>query len=177
MSEKLIYTIGYGGLKLSDFIDLLKTYSIVNLVDVRRWASSSRNPDFSGSSLETELRKARITYYWFPLLGGYRKFGVDIEDHGIGKCFESNGFRAYATYITRAPVLKPYLDRLVEIASERLTALMCKERCPWLCHRKILSDYLVAKGFRVIHVLDKNRVIEHYLSKCAVIKNNELEYT
>lgn len=176
MTEKLIYTIGYGGLKLNDFIDLLKHYSIASLADVRRWNKSLKNQAFSGSNLERELAREDIAYYWFPVLGGYRKFGIDIDDHGIATCFESPGFRAYATYITRAPIVQPYLNKLVLTASNSLTALMCGERYPWLCHRKILSDYLVAKGFRVIHIIDKNRVIEHALSKCAVIKNNELDY-
>jgi len=44
------------------------------------------------------------------------------------------------------------------------------------CHRKILADYFVAKGFKVLHILDVDKLVEHVLSKCAIVKNGELDY-
>ncbi|MEM1832113.1 MAG: DUF488 family protein [Desulfurococcaceae archaeon] len=173
---KVVYTIGYGGRSIVDFAELLKYFEIEVVVDVRRWNKSIKFPVFSGSNLRTELGRKNIQYIWIPHLGGYRKFGVDVEDVGIASCFKSEGFRAYATYITRCGNVKPYLDKLVEIADRKKVAIMCSEKYPWFCHRKILSDYMVARGFKVLHIIEQNYVVEHELSKCAVIENNELKY-
>ena len=173
---KVVYTIGYGGRDLRELLELLEYYGIKAVIDIRRWTISRRLPEFSNINLAKTLQERGYEYYWLPELGGYRKFNVDVEDYGIARCFKSEGFRAYATYITMKTSVKPHLEKLVEIASSKTTTLLCRERVPWLCHRKILSDYLVARGFRVLHLIEKNRVVEHKLSRCAKIVNSELEY-
>jgi uncharacterized protein (DUF488 family) len=176
MGSKIVYTIGYGGWRLVAFVSVLRDLGVEVVVDVRRWTRSRRLPEYSGENLARALREAGLDYVWIPELGGYRRFGVDVEDYGVARCFESEGFRAYATYITRRGDVKPHLERLVEVASSRVVAVMCRERVPWLCHRKILSDYLVARGFKVLHILGPGRLVEHRLSRCAVVKNGELDY-
>jgi uncharacterized protein (DUF488 family) len=173
---RVVYTVGYGGRSLGELLSILERYGIRAVIDIRRWTTSRRLPEFSGESLSRTLREHGYEYYWIPELGGYRKFGVDVEDYGVARCFEAEGFRAYATYITMNPSVKPYLYKLVEVASLKISTLLCRERVPWLCHRKILADYLLAKGFRVVHVIEEGRVVEHRLSKCARIVSGELEY-
>ncbi|MCI4436827.1 MAG: DUF488 family protein [Ignisphaera sp.] len=172
----IVYTIGYGGRSLEEFLEILRSFNIELVVDVRRWTKSVKLPQFSGESLALALRSNGFDYVWIPELGGYRRFGIDVEDHGIATCFKAQGFRAYATYITMRSDVKPFLQKLLNLVSERLAVIMCRERIPWQCHRKILADYLVAKGFRVLHIIDRSKVIEHRLSKCAEIVNNELVY-
>ncbi|MEM1619019.1 MAG: DUF488 family protein [Desulfurococcaceae archaeon] len=176
MFRLLVYTIGYGGRTLGELIGILRHLGVGVVVDVRRWNTSRRLPEFSGGSLAEALSRVGIKYVWIPELGGYRKFGVDVEDHGVARCFESEGFRAYATYITLNPAVKPYLEKLVKVASSSTSVLLCREKYPWLCHRKILSDYLYAKGFRVLHVIDPENIVEHRLSRCAVVVDGELRY-
>jgi len=173
---RVIYTIGYGGWSIQDFKKVLVKHGVVVLVDIRRWNKSRHLPEYNGLNLASTLRDIGIEYIWIPELGGYRKFGADVEDYGIASCFESSGFRAYATYITKRSDLKPVLNRLVELASSKTIVLMCSERVPWACHRKILADYFVAKGFKVLHILDVDKLVEHVLSKCAIVKNGELDY-
>jgi uncharacterized protein (DUF488 family) len=175
-SSKVIYTIGYGGRALEEFLELLKHFKITTIIDVRRWNTSQRQPEFSGRNLTEVLSRLRIEYHWVPELGGYRRFAVDVEDYGIARCFKAEGFRAYATYITMNSTVKPYLEKLVEIASATTTALLCCERTPWRCHRKILSDYLYARGFAVLHILGKEVVVRHRLSKCGAVIDGELKY-
>lgn len=172
----VIYTIGYGGRTLVEFIELLRGHGIQVLIDIRRWNKSVRNPIYSGENLEKTLSDIGISYYWFTELGGYRRFGVDVDDYGVASCFESEGFRAYATYITRRNDVTPVLERLVDIATRYTSAVMCSERIPWRCHRKILSDYLVVKGFRVYHIIDREQLIEHRLSRCAIVEDGYLRY-
>ncbi|MEM1611979.1 MAG: DUF488 family protein [Desulfurococcaceae archaeon] len=173
---KVVYSVGYGGRSLSELLNLLKYYGIEVVVDVRRWNRSLKVPEFSGNNLESALKKHNVRYYWLPVLGGYRKFGVDVEDLGMAKCFESEGFRAYATYIATKPEVVPFLEKLLELTSNSTSAILCRERYPWLCHRKILSDYLVIKGLKVLHIVERNKLVEHKLSKCAVVDGGELRY-
>jgi uncharacterized protein (DUF488 family) len=74
------------------------------------------------------------------------------------------------------PAVKKHLERLVKVASLKTSTLLCRERVPWLCHRKILADYLLVKGFTVLHIIEENKVVKHKLSKCAVNVNGELRY-
>jgi uncharacterized protein (DUF488 family) len=173
----IVYTIGYDLRGFEEFLDILRAYSIERVIDVRRWVKSRRLPEYSYENLVERLPSNGIDYVWIPELGGYRRFGVDVEDYGIASCFKSEGFRAYATYITMNPSVKPYLEKLVRLASEKKSVIMCREKLPWRCHRKILSDYLLAKGFKVVHIIDRDRVYEHKLHKCAKIIDRELTYT
>ena len=172
----VIYTIGYGGRTLDEFLRLLNEFSVQAVADVRRWNSPRRRQEFSGENLEEELGRVGVKYYWFPRLGGYRKFGVDVEDRGIAGCFESEGFRAYATYITTRSEAQEDLEKLERIARSMATAIMCCERLPWRCHRKILADYFVARGFRALHIVDSREIREHKPSKCAVVSGSSLRY-
>jgi uncharacterized protein (DUF488 family) len=176
VTSKVIYTIGYGGRSLSELLSVLSRFSIKAVIDIRRWTTSRRLPEYSNVSLSSTLREHGYDYYWLPELGGYRRFGVDVEDYGIAKCFKAEGFRAYATYITMNPAVKKHLKRLVKVASLKTSTLLCRERVPWLCHRKILADYLLVKGFTVLHIIEENKVVKHKLSKCAVNVNGELIY-
>jgi len=173
----IVYTIGYGRRSFGEFAEILRRFGILRIVDVRRWAKSVRVPEYSAEHLGRALQSLGVDYHWIPELGGYRRFGVDVEDLGIATCFESPGFRAYATYITVSPAAKPHLNRLVQLVSEKTSAVMCREKLPWMCHRKILADYLTAKGFTVIHIIDADRAIPHRLHECAQVVNGELVYT
>lgn len=171
-----IYTIGHSNRKLEDFLRLLTSYNIDIVVDVRRWPKSSKYPHFNKENLTQELQKAGIQYLWFEVLGGYRKFGKDVNDIKIANCFKSEGFRAYATYMVTSESVKGALNQISSIAKETRIAIMCAEALPWNCHRKIISDWFVSKGFRVLHIINEGKTVEHKLSSCAVIDNSELRY-
>ena len=170
-----VYTLGYGGLGVGDFVKLLLKLGVEVVVDVRRWCTSRRVPEFSGRALQPLLSSSGIRYVWIPELGGYRRFGVDVEDLGIGRCFRSEGFRAYATYVLHSPSARGALARLEEVCRSYRALLLCRERVPARCHRKILSDWLLFKGFRVLHVVPP-RVFEHRFTKCARVVSGELTY-
>ncbi|WP_338598420.1 DUF488 family protein [Sulfolobus tengchongensis] len=169
-----MYTIGHSNRSLEDFLFLLKRYKIEVLIDVRRWPRSSKYPHFNRENLMIELEKEGVEYLWKEELGGYRKFRKDVEDRGIGKCFESEGFRAYATYILENDKAISALKEIEKI--NKVKAIMCAEKLPWNCHRKIISDWYLAKGYEVIHIIENENTIRHKLSKCAMIVDNRLYY-
>jgi len=171
-----VFTIGHSNRSLEQFLSLLNEKGIRVLYDVRSFPTSRFVPHFSKDPLSKAVEAVGITYIWDRRLGGYRRFGRDVEDLGIARCFRSQGFRAYATYLTTNSLAKEAASRLASICAKKVTAIMCKERIPWRCHRKIIADYLIAKGFRVVHVIDHGVEVVHRLSKCARVVNGELRY-
>jgi len=173
---KRVYTIGHSNRSLGEFIALLEGHGIQVVYDVRSFPTSRIVPHFSKSRLSESLRKMGIRYIWDRRLGGYRRFGRDVEDHGIATCFKSQGFRAYATYLVMNQEARHAGEELAAIAEKHLTAIMCRERIPWRCHRKILSDLMLAKGFQVIHIIDERWKAVHKLSRCARVIGGKLTY-
>ena len=174
--ERIIYTIGHSNRKLEDFMRLLKKFKIELLYDVRSFPTSRVAPHFSKDMLSKTLAEAGIEYIWDRRLGGYRKFGKDVKDIGIATCFKSEGFRAYATYLVSCEEALKAVEKLSLLAEKLRTAIMCSERLPWRCHRKILSDLMIAREFKVIHIIDEDWQVRHKLSRCAQVINGVLVY-
>ncbi|MCL7383656.1 MAG: DUF488 family protein [Thaumarchaeota archaeon] len=171
-----VYTLGHSNRDLKEFINIIQDYSIQILFDVRRFPSSRFSPHFSYDNLLKTLRKLSIDYVWIKELGGFRKFGEDVEDIGIGKSIKSEGFRAYATYLAINNGAKQALVKLASIAEQKTTVIMCRERFPWRCHRRFISDYLFSRGFQVIHILEVGREIKHKLPRYACLHDGEVVY-
>ncbi|MEM4665269.1 MAG: DUF488 family protein [Sulfolobales archaeon] len=84
-------------------------------------------------------------------------------------------FRAYATYLLTSEEARRSLERLLELGLRYKIVLLCCEKQPYRCHRKILSDWLVYKGFRVVHLIPPKE-IDHRFTKCARVINGRLTY-
>jgi len=171
-----IYTLGHSNRGLEEFIDIIQHYSIQILLDVRRFPSSRLSPHFSYDNLLKTLRELNIDYVWIKELGGFRKFGEDVEDIGICRSIKSEGFRAYATYLATNNGAKQALAKLASIAEQKITVIMCRERFPWRCHRRFISDYLFSREFQVIHIIDVGREIIHKLPRYACLCDGEVVY-
>ena len=169
----LIYTIGHSNRALGEFLDILKNFNIKLIIDVRRWPSSRKFPYFSKEVLRKELSKHGIFYVWLGYsLGGKRGYVKGAERI---KCFKAEGYRNYAAYMKTEEWIQAF-ELLVMVAKRYISALLCAEKLPWRCHRKLISDALLVKGFNVIHILNKNKVIKHKFTKCARVIGGSLIY-
>jgi uncharacterized protein (DUF488 family) len=66
---------------------------------------------------------------------------------------------------------------LIEIAKNKKVVIICSEKNPYRCHRRIISDYLsLIYNVKVIHIIDKNREEEHKVTKSTKIINNDIIY-
>lgn len=137
-----LYTIGHGRHAFSDFLALLQKHKIEFVCDVRSVARS-RWPQFNGLVLAELLKEHGVGYEHLPETGGKRK--PSPEDLAWG------------------------IERIIEIASEVRTAIMCSESRPLSqhkipranCHRVgMLAPLLKAKGARVIHILPDGETLE-----------------
>ena len=172
INMKVIYTIGHSNREIEEFIGLLKRFNIMVIFDVRRFPTSRKYPQYTKENLRETLQRVGIGYFWMEDLGGYRGRIRGAEKY---KCFRAEGYRNYVAWMQTDAWRKAF-RKLVTIATRRTSAIMCAERIPWRCHRKLISDALLAKGFVVIHIIEANRTYKHKYTKCARIINGKLTY-
>ncbi len=157
-----IWTIGHSTRPSEELIRLLREHGISRLVDIRRFPGSRRQPQYGREALAAALAAAGIGYVHEPGLGGRRR----ALPHSPNGYWRDPGFRGYADYITTTEFAEA-LERLVALASERPTAILCAEAVPWRCHRQLVADALVAAGHEVTHITGPGRTQEHVLNRMA----------
>jgi uncharacterized protein (DUF488 family) len=171
MSPKTIYTIGHSTYPEETFIEMLLSFNIEILADIRNYPGSKRYPQFNKENLEYILPQKNIRYLHFKDLGGRRKPRPD----SINNAWRVEAFKGYADYMGTEEFRKA-IDALQEIAIKNRTAYMCSEAVWWSCHRSLVSDYLKVKGWTVLHIMKRGKADEHPYTKAAKIENGELSY-
>ncbi|HYZ13698.1 MAG TPA: DUF488 domain-containing protein [Actinomycetota bacterium] len=158
----LLYSVGHGRRPVDAFLELVQAPGIRRVVDVRAMPASRRNPHFNKATLDSVLADACIEYVWRGAeLGGLRTPRPDSHHVALW----NDALRGYADH-TETREFADGLDWLLRSADEMPTAFMCAESDWRRCHRRILSDAIVATGGRVVHLLDGGGE-EHVLHSSA----------
>ena len=145
---------------------------MTRLVDVRTVPQSRRNPQFGQASLLASLAERDIEYRHEPALGGFRR----PRPGSVNAGWEQPAFRGYADYMA-TPEFAEGLGRLEALARERPTAIMCAEAQWWRCHRRLISDALLVRGWEVLHLGLGSKPVPHELTPFAVVgPGRELSY-
>lgn len=171
MASKKLWTIGHSTRPIDEFIKLLKGYTIQQLVDVRTIPRSRYNPQFNMESLAKSLKKAKVIYVHMPQLGGLRKAKKDSINAG----WKNASFRGYADYM-QTPEFWTALENLMADGRDRKTAIMCAEAVPWRCHRSLIADALIVKGWTVRHIMSETKADDHRVTSFAVINRDSITY-
>lgn len=171
MANSVLYTIGHSTHSIDEFIALLKAHSIRHLVDVRSIPKSRHVPQFNTDELASSLRAANIEYTHLKSLGGRRSTRKDSINTG----WRNTSFRGYADYMA-TPQFAEGLATLTQIASTTPTAIMCAEAVPWRCHRSLISDAMMLKGWQVRDILTAAPAKEHKLTPFLKVINNQPSY-
>ncbi|MGQ0750530.1 MAG: DUF488 domain-containing protein [Betaproteobacteria bacterium] len=167
-----LHTVGHGNRAAGEFIELLQQAGIRYIVDVRAFPASRRHPHFERSALEGTLHDASIAYTWEgEALGGRRRPSRDSPNVAL----RNASFRAYADHML-LPAFRSALDRVLAAAAKHTVAVMCAERLPWQCHRYLISDSVVARGFPVLHIVSQDTRMPHKLSALARAEGDLLIY-
>lgn len=169
--EGTVFTVGHSTLPIERFLQLLATYRIEQLADVRTVPRSRRNPQFNADALGEALRAAGIVYVPMRELGGLRKPRRDSPNSG----WRNESFRGYADYM-QTEEFADGLARLIELAEERRTAIMCAEAVPWRCHRSLVADALSVRGIGVVEILSETSYREHSLTPFAHVSGTTVTY-
>ncbi|MHB8205234.1 MAG: DUF488 domain-containing protein [Desulfomonilaceae bacterium] len=162
----MLYTIGHSNRSMEEFLALLKGHDIHALADIRSLPGSNKYPHFNSENLANVLPQNGLQYFWLPKLGGLRRSRKDFPS--VNKGLTSRSFRSYADYMATEE-FREGVHELVEIASQSATAYMCAEALYWRCHRRLLSDYLVAHGMDVNHILSLKQVSPHKMTQGSLV--------
>jgi hypothetical protein len=159
-----IYTVGHSTRSAEELEALLREAGIELLVDVRAFPSSRRHPQFNRGELATWLPAAGIAYRHMPALGGRRTPAPGSPNGG----WREAAFQGYADHM-RSPEFGRALSELEAGARQMPTAIMCAEAVWWRCHRRLIADALVARGWRVEHLGVGDVRAAHELPEFAVV--------
>lgn len=170
-SRRTVHTIGHSTRTLQAVIELLRQHSIEVVIDVRRWPASRRLPHFNRAALAAALPLESIAYLWRGDLGGFRKTSPDSPNTG----WRVAAFRAYADFMLQQEFAR-IMNEIEKIAGESRATIMCAEAVPWRCHRQLLADAFVVRGWNVRHIMD-DRCHEHRLTKFAEPLGTQIYYT
>jgi uncharacterized protein (DUF488 family) len=159
-----VLTIGHSTHAADRFAALLRAHRIELLGDVRRHPGSRRHPQFDAHPLSAALEGAGIAYERLgEQLGGRRRPRRDSPNKG----WRAAAFQGYADHM-QTPEFAAGLERLERLARERRTAIMCAEGDWRRCHRRLIADALLMRGWRVVHIRPEGRIEEHGLTPFAV---------
>jgi uncharacterized protein (DUF488 family) len=160
-----IFTIGHGRRPLDELVACLGEAGVETLVDVRRFPGSRRNPQFNQPPLAAALTAEGIVYRHAVELGG-RRAGEPGEER-----FACLG--AFAGYVARMGTPE-WQGALADALQEPTPCLMCAET-PWLrCHRRFISELLVARGHQVVHLLRPGERERHRMHAESELRDGQL---
>lgn len=163
-------TVGHGTLSEAAFSALLANAGVHEIVDVRSFPGSRRNPQFGAEELARWLPEHNIGYRWMRDLGGRRKPVSPSRHVGL----RHPAFRAYADYMDTPP-FKAAVIKLAAGADD--CAVMCSESVWWRCHRRLLADHLtLLEGLEVTHLMHDGRRMPHALTDAVRRHGNRLTY-
>lgn len=167
-----IYTIGHSTHSLDEFLNMLRSFDIKILADIRSLPGSRRFPQFDMENIKRSLKETGIQYIHLADLGGRRKMKKDSKNNR----WNNDSFRGYADHM-ETKEFENAIVKLENIALEQPTAYMCSEAVWWRCHRSMVSDYLKAKGWAVLHIMATAKVQEHkYTSPARIVDGNVFYY-
>ena len=166
-----VWTLGHSTRPIDEFIGLLRAHQISLLIDVRTVPRSRYNPQFNTDTLAQSLRDAGLRYRHLSALGGLRKPKKDSINDG----WHNASFRGYADYMQTDEFLNA-LDVLMTESRLQPTAIMCAEAVPWRCHRSLIADALVIRGWDSRHIMSETKADPHQLTSFAHLEKGSLTY-
>ncbi|HEV2577372.1 MAG TPA: DUF488 domain-containing protein [Acidobacteriaceae bacterium] len=164
------FTVGHSNRSLEEFVELLRSAEIELLADIRKFPRSRTNPQFNQETLAEELPRCGISYELMGVLGG-RRGTVKSVPPDVNGLWRNVSFHNYADYALSAE-FSAGLRHLLDMGHERRCATMCSEAVWWRCHRRIVTDYLIASGETVFHIMGLGRFERARLTQGAVVRED-----
>ncbi len=161
-----IYTIGFGSRRVDQLVSILQEYNIRVLVDVRL-ALTAESRDVLRQALEEE----DIEYHW----AGRQLGGDRVSRPGSINTALDDELRGFADYMASQD-FQIGLRQMIGVAGKRPAVMLFATRLPDNCHRRLIADALMMKGFSVMHILDEAQSKLHELSPTLRRESTELVY-
>lgn len=169
------YTIGHSTRTIETLLDLLRAAQVTIVADIRSMPRSRTNPQYNQDVLPDTLAAFQIGYEHIAELGGLRGKAKSVES-AVNSFWKNRSFHNYADYALSAS-FRTGLDQLIALGRARRCVMMCSEAVWWRCHRRIVTDHLIARGESVIHLMGKDKAEPAKLTASACIhKNGRVTY-
>ncbi|HSC51267.1 MAG TPA: DUF488 domain-containing protein [Gaiellaceae bacterium] len=162
-----VFTIGHGTRPADELVKTLVEAGVKTLVDVRRFPGSRRNPQFGQAPVVDVLGPAGIEYRHAVELGG-RLRGEPGEERF--PCIRVPAFRSYAARMGTSE----WQAALAQAVAKPSPCLMCAETDWHRCHRRLISELLVARGEEVVHLIRPGQRQPHRLFDESEIREGKL---
>jgi uncharacterized protein (DUF488 family) len=162
------FTIGHSNRSFEEFAGLLRQAGIGLVADIRKIPMSRANPQFNKDTLPGALAADGIAYDHIAALGGRRGKTKSLPAD-VNGFWTHDSFHNYADYAL-SDEFRGGLEHLVNEGRERRCAMMCSEAVWWRCHRRIVTDYLLARGETVFHIMGSNRLEPARMTPGAVVQ-------
>lgn len=170
-----IFTAGHSTRSAGQLIELLADAAVRIVADVRRFPASRRHPQFNREALARVLDAAGIRYVWLGESLGGRRAEILPAERSPNRAWKIAAFRHYADALN-TPELRSGLAELEELARTQPTVVLCAEATWWRCHRRLIADALLVRGWQVEHLLAPGRREAHRLTEFARVENGLLTY-
>jgi len=144
INKPRIFTIGYEGATVAEFIAALQAAGVERVIDVRAIANS-RRPGFSKNLLRTSLEEAGLDYVHL------RALGTPAEGRAAARAGRNDDLRRIYAGQLELPEAMAQGAQMIEFAKEKPSALLCYEREPGGCHRSLLLR-AIAPDSDVVHL-------------------------
>jgi uncharacterized protein (DUF488 family) len=164
--------MGFSNRTWEETLDILNAHAIERLADIRTLPGSKHTPQFNLEHMREALPAAGIEYIHLKSLGGLRK---PSKDSMLNAAWKNSGFRGFADYM-QTEDFERALNDLVTLFKEKVSVYCCTEAVFWRCHRQLVSDALLVRGYRVGHIFSASKVEEHKLTKFLKADGMRLTY-
>ena len=169
-----VFTIGHSTRTIPEFVEILRSAEVQLVIDVRTVPRSRTNPQYNEDVLFAELKPHGIGYGRIAALGGLRGRSRDVPPE-VNGFWNNRSFHNYADYAL-SDAFESGLEKLIALADESATAIMCSEAVWWRCHRRIIADYLLMRGRKVTHLMGPGRLEPASLTPGAVPMDGRITY-
>ena len=167
-TDRIIYSVGHSNYGADKFAEILRSFSIEVVVDVRSAPYSRYCPQFNKETIEQLLRDSGIKYLFL---------GNELGARPTDRTSYANG-RVSFDELRSSECFRQGIYRLLDGVNKSNVAMMCSEKEPINCHRAILiSRILSEKGISVRHILNETETLAHKDLEAMLLKKFKVEET
>jgi uncharacterized protein (DUF488 family) len=135
---RALFTIGYEGKTQKEMLDELEQAGVELVIDVRAVAAS-RRPGFSKTALAGGLRERGIDYLHL------RPLGTPADGRQAARAGRIAEMRVIYAAQLETPEAALAMERALDEAGRRSSALLCYEREAPDCHRSMLAERMAGR--------------------------------
>ena len=128
-----IFTIGYEGATVGEFLAALQKAGVERVIDIRA-VPNSRRPGFSKTPLRNALAGAGIDYVHL------RALGTPADGRAAARAGRKDELKRIYAGQLELPEAIAETGKMLDLSREKPSALLCYERDPAACHRTLLLE-------------------------------------